>query len=391
MREFVAIHYRLCKPVKIRVSDGIIAEIEHIELSTEEGLPWVAPGFVDLQINGYGGYDVNASSVNEDVIASLTRALWKEGVTTFFPTVVTNSDEVIQGILHIIATACEKFDLVGQCVGGIHLEGPFISPEDGPRGAHPREYVRSPDWTLFERWQRAAGRRIRIVTLSPEWPEAKDFIRRCRADGVLVSIGHTAAQPEQIREAVAAGARMSTHLGNGAHVVLPRHPNYIWEQLANDKLWASVIADGYHLPDSVLKVFMRVKREKLILVSDTVAFCGMEPGEYTSHIGGRVVLTREGKLHMAENPNLLAGSVQPLKGAVYFLVERGLCTLAKAWEMASVRPARLMGLPVEGGLAPGRPADFVLFTVNREGIEIMETIKRGKCVYSKAGGGKSVS
>lgn len=356
------LHYLTGDPIRITIHQGRIVSISPLNIQEEvrQQLPWVGPGFVDLQINGYAGLDFNSLPITPHTTSRMTRTLWKEGVTRFFPTVITNSEEAINEAVAVIAQECEEDPVVDDAVAGIHLEGPFISPEDGARGAHSRLYVRPPDWTLFQRWQESARGRIKIVTVSPEWVEAEIFIRRCTDAGVLVSIGHTAAAPDQIARAVAAGAAMSTHFGNGAHPVLPRHPNYLWEQLAAEQLWTSVIADGFHLPDAVLKVVMKVKGEKALLVSDAVRFSGMPAGAYETHIGGKVVLTPEGRLHLAEQPQLLAGSAQMLLKGVSHLVRRGLCSLGEAWEMASIRPARRLGLPVSSGLQPGAPADVLL-------------------------------
>jgi N-acetylglucosamine-6-phosphate deacetylase len=295
--------------------------------------------------------------------------------------VITNAPEAIEEAVAAIAAVCESDPLVGRTIAGIHVEGPFISPEDGARGAHALQYVREPDWEMFLRWQKASGGRIKILTLSPEWPNSADFIAKCSASGVTVSIGHTAATPEQIQAAVRAGARMSTHLGNGAHLMLPRHPNYIWEQLAQDDLWSCVIADGFHLPDSVLKVVIKAKGERAMVVSDAVYLSGMAPGEYETHIGGKVVLTPEGRLHTAGNPKILAGSAQMLPWNIKHLLQRGLADLPLAWEMASVRPARFMGLEAAAGLAAGAPADVVLFDRQDGGIRILRTYKEGIPVY----------
>jgi N-acetylglucosamine-6-phosphate deacetylase len=329
--------------------------------------------------------DFNSTPLDEEIVWRVTRALWREGVTTYYPTFITNGDEAIEGAVRTIARACSGDGLVESSVAGIHLEGPFISREDGPRGAHSKVYVRAPDWSQFARWQDAAEGNIKLLTLSPEWPGSTDFITKCVDEGVAVCIGHTAATPEQIREAVAAGARMSTHLGNGAHPMLPRHPNYIWEQLAQDALWASVIADGFHLPEAVLKVVLKVKGFRAVLVSDAVSFSGMEPGEYDAHVGGRVVLTPQGKLHMADNPQLLAGSVQMLRQGVEHLAKSHLSSLSEAWEMASVRPASFMNLPQADGLTAGAPADLVVFSRERDEIRVLQTYKRGCRVHGDSG------
>lgn len=315
------------------------------------------------------------------MIARLIRLLWREGVTSCFPTVITNGESAIAAALAAIAKACTEDADAQHGIAGIHLEGPFISPEDGPRGAHPREHVRPPDWDLLQRWQSAADGRIRILTLSPEWPSSAAFIERCTASGITVSIGHTAATSAQIQEAVDAGARLSTHLGNAAHLMLPRHPNYLWDQLAQDKLWATLIGDGFHLPDQVLQVVMKVKGERALLVSDAVALAGMPPGTYAMPVGGEVVLTPEGKLHLADNPRLLAGSAQMLLHGIEHLMRHHLTFFATAWEMASVRPARLMNLPGAAGLAPGAPADLVLLHLEKGRLVLDETYRRGERVY----------
>ena len=386
MLQIKGIHFQSGEPVVLKVTDEIIADIRAMPLSSlpkgEEKLPIVAPGLVDLQINGYNGLDLNLFPLEAERVHRIVRELWREGVTTFFPTVTTNADERIEEAMRVITKVCREDGTTAAAIAGIHLEGPFISPEDGPRGAHQKEYVKAPDWDLFRRWQEAAEGRIRIITLSPEWPGAARFIRNCTDSGVIVSIGHTAASPEQIREAVAAGATMSTHFGNGAHLTLPCHPNYLWEQLAQDRLWTALIADGFHLPESFIKVVLKMKAGRAILVSDAVHLSGMPPGTYFSHNRVRVVKTPEGKLHLADRPNLLAGSAQMLPWGISHLVRTNICGLSEAWEMASVRPAALTNLPVRRGLSVGCPADIVLFTRENEQMRIVQTFKRGSLCFS---------
>jgi len=365
----------------IGLQDGRIVRTDFCK--DEECTFAVAPGFVDLQINGYGGFDVNEQPLGEETLSQMIRAIWREGVTTCFPTVITNSPEAILATMKAIARSCERDQVVAEGMGGIHLEGPFISPEDGPRGAHSREFVRAPDWGMFCDWQEASGGRIRLITLSPEWPGSVEFISRCVESGVKVSIGHTAATPGQIAGAARAGARLSTHLGNAAHLVLPRHPNYIWEQLAQDELWATMIADGFHLPDQVLKVVMKVKRDRAMLVSDAVALCGMPAGEYTTPVGGKVVLTAEGRLHLKENEKLLAGSARMLLHGVDYLSNHELANHEDAWHMASELPAKFMGLEVAAGVVLGAPADLVLFDRIDERTVIEATYKSGRLVYER--------
>jgi N-acetylglucosamine-6-phosphate deacetylase len=371
-------HYKTGDGISVGLKGDAIASIKK-----GSGGPFIAPGLVDLQINGFRGLDFNTQPVPDDLPGRVTRELWSEGVTSYYATVITNSSDGIEACVRAIAKACESDDDAATGIAGIHVEGPFIAGEDGPRGAHDRRYVGPPDWKKFQKWQKAAGGRIRLITISPEYQEAVPFIRNCVTEGVIASIGHTAATPEQIRDAVAAGASMSTHLGNGCHLVLPRHPNYVWEQLAQDALAACIIADGFHLPDAVIKTIMRVKGPHAMLASDAVYLSGLKPGPYTTHIGGKVVLTKEGKLHLASNPKLLAGSVQMVIRSVEHLIRAGLADLGEAWEMASIRPALAMKLPAGRGLEPGAPADLCVFERKGDRITLLETWKSGRKVYER--------
>lgn len=372
--------YLTGEAVRLTLADGVITDVGKARDEDDKSLI-IAPGLTDLQVNGYSGLDLNTDPLLPETVRDISVKLWSEGVTTFFPTIITNSSERIQNYVSVIADACIRFPEAARAVGGIHLEGPFISPENGARGAHPAEHVRPPDWDLFYQWQEACGGMIRIITLSPEWPDSAEFIRRVAVSGVTVSIGHTAATPEQIRMAVAAGATLSTHLGNGSHQMLPRHRNYIWEQLAADDLYASIISDGFHLPDAVMKVFLRMKQGRIILVSDATGLTGMPPGDYDTHIGGEVTLTEAGKLHVRGNPEMLAGSGKSLLHCVETIVSKGLVSLADALDMAGRVPYRLAGLegdclPVRGGVA-----DLVLLNEENGSLKVVRTIKRGLTVF----------
>jgi N-acetylglucosamine-6-phosphate deacetylase len=372
--------YRNGKPVKVAFADGIIQSIEEIPGDKASGY-LIAPGLTDLQVNGYSGSDLNTDPLLPETVRDISVKLWSEGVTTFFPTVITNSPDNIMRSVTAVSDACRLFPEAAGAVGGIHLEGPFISPDDGARGAHPAEHVRPPDWELFCEWQEACNGMVRIVTLSPEWPGAADFIRKASDMGVIVAIGHTSATPEQIREAVGAGATLSTHLGNGSHQMLPRHRNYIWEQLAADELFATMISDGFHLPDALMKVFLRMKPDRLILVSDATSLTGMPPGDYNTHIGGEVTLTSAGKLHMKGNPNILAGSGKSLLHCVDTLASKGLATLAGALDMAGRIPYRITGLRGESLLTQGGVADLVMLREEDGALRVFRTIKAGKTVF----------
>lgn len=371
------IHYKTEQPIEVFIKDSHIKDICILNNVESQTLPFIAPGLVDLQINGFKGMDFNASPLSYQVVLDMTYALLKEGITSYCPTIITNKDETIKSHIKSIVEACNRDNVVEKTIVGIHLEGPFISPKDGPRGAHNPKFIQGTDWSLFESWQEAAQGKIKIITLSPEWKGSTYFIEKCVKSGVKVSIGHTSASIEQIQEAVSAGATLSTHLGNGAHAKLDRHPNYIWEQLSEDQLWATIIADGFHLPKSVLKVMIRTKGKKLILISDAVSLTGIPAGEYESFIGGKVILSPSGRLSVAANPKYLAGSAQLLTGDISYLVTNEITDLATAWEMSSVRPSSFLNLPTAEGLSIGAPADLVLFNWAGQNICVCKTLKSG--------------
>ena len=260
-------------------------------------------------------------------------------------------------------------------IGGIHLEGPFISAEDGPRGAHPRDHCRPPDWDEFRQLQDAAHGRIRILTMSPEYPGVVEFVRRVVESGVRVSIGHTNADSEQIRAAVDAGASMSTHLGNGAHANLQRHPNYVWDQMAEDRLVASLIADGYHLPPAVVKCLVRAKSpERVILISDITSLAtrsGTAPGQYTDSSLGAVEVLDSGRVVVAGQRHYLAGAILPLRVGVANVMRFAQVDLATAINMASIRPAQMLGLQ-QDRFAPGVKADLIQFEMSECEHESMQ-------------------
>lgn len=352
--------------------------------SDQEYSEWIGPGLFDIQVNGTGGFDLNDGHTTVDTVKHVVHELHKSGVTRFCPTITTGTkDRILHGV-GIIAQACKVDPLVDYAVAGIHVEGPFISELDGPRGAHNRDWVRDPDWQEFLEWQEAAEGRICKVTLAPEKPGALDFICRLHESGVVAAIGHSSATEEEIRQAVEAGATMSTHLGNGAHPYIKRHPNYIWAQMAEDRLWAGLIADGHHLPLSTLKVMLRAKGRKAIITSDAVSLAGMPPGRYTSHSDIEVVLEPNGFLHLASTPDILAGSATPLDRALEVMAANGLCELGEAIAMASLHPAEMLGLD-RGGIGRldvGSPADFIIYKYNNaEGFKILQTFSNGQCVY----------
>lgn len=299
------------------------------------------PGFVDLQVNGFAGVDFSDPAATQDQLAAAAGAIVKTGVTRFLATLITSPFETFAACARSLARAEHP------AVAGLHMEGPYISPEDGPRGAHPREHVRPASIDDFRRRQDAASGRIRLVTLAPEVQGALALVEHLVGSGVRVAIGHTAASGAQIRDAASAGATLSTHLGNGCAGVLPRHPNVIWEQLGEDRLAASLIVDGHHLPPATVRSMIRAKTPaRTILVTDAMAAAGMPPGVYT--LGGqRVELDASGRV-AAPGASNLAGSALTMPAAIGNTVRFTGLPLEDVLAMATARPAEYAGISPAG-------------------------------------------
>lgn len=388
---FLARRYDNSSPVIVEIAAGRIQRIRPTRTTTApDSLPWVGPGLVDVQHNGYGGREFNEPDLSIETVAEISRAQDACGLVAYCPTATTHSDATLAHSMRTIAAACDHWPDVARRIAGIHLEGPYISPEDGPRGAHPREHVRPPDWDEFQKYQDAAGGRIRILTMSPEYDGSAEFISRVAAMGVRVAIGHTNANSEQIRAAVDAGAVFSTHLGNGAHPRIRRHPNYIWDQLADDRLWASLIVDGHHLPPAVVKSFVRAKTpERCLLVSDITGMAGLPPGRYDRTSLGSVEVLEDGKLVVAGQRDLLAGAALPIGVGIAKVMQFAGVDLKTAVDMASVQPALLIGR-APGRLEEQAPADLTLFDLRPDPrvpggsqFVVRATIQAGEVVYGE--------
>jgi N-acetylglucosamine-6-phosphate deacetylase len=377
---FHARRYDNGQPVRLEIEGGKIARAT--QTADSGTLPWVAPGFVDVQVNGYLGQEFSSLELTPEKVAKVVTLHYAFGVTRICPTLTTQSFEVLSHGMRAIAAAAEATPALGRLIAGIHLEGPYFSTEDGARGAHPKEHCRRPTWDEFQRLQEAAGGRISILTMSCEFEESPDFIAKVSGTGVVVAIGHTGANSAQIRAAVDAGARLSTHLGNGAHRVLPRHPNYLWDQMAEDRLTASLIVDGHHLPPEVVKSMVRAKTPaRCILVSDESGLAGLPPGKYTSS-GCELEILEDGRLVIAGQRQLLAGASRPIGDGVVNVMRFAGVDLATAIDMATVQPARLLRRD-EGGLKPGDAADLVLFELSEDRLTVKKTMAQGDWVYGK--------
>jgi N-acetylglucosamine-6-phosphate deacetylase len=304
---------------------------------------FVLPGLFDLQVNGFAGVDFNGPGLAADRVVEAIERLRTTGVTRFLPTLISSS------LQHFSAGARVLAGVSHRAIAGIHMEGPYLSAEDGPRGAHPLEHISAATIDDFDRRQEAAGGRIVLVTLAPEAPGALRLIEHLTGAGVCVSIGHTAAAPRQIADAVSAGATLFTHLGNGCAHLLPRHPNAIWEALATDRLSASFIVDGHHLPPATVKAMIRAKGPaRTILVTDAIAAAGCAPGRYT--VGSvECTLAADGRVSLPGTP-YLAGSSLTMDRAIANTVRYTGLPIESVVPMASTNPAALLGLQPAGAI-----------------------------------------
>ncbi len=343
---------------------------------------YVAPGFIDLQVNGYGGVDYNSPETSHEEIGRSLRVQFACGTTRLLPTVITGTYEGMRGSLKNLYEA--KLAIPeGTAIEGFHVEGPHISAEEGPRGAHPAQCVRKPDVDEYKGWQQVTDGLVKLVTISPEWPEAPGYIEALVRDGVVVAIGHTGANREQIQAAVSAGATLSTHLGNGAHSLMSRHPNYLWEQMAEDRLAADFIVDGIHIGEAFLKVALRAKGiERSSLVTDASAPAGAAPGRYKL-ADQEVDLTADDRVVLAGQTRL-AGSALKMHKAVENVMRMAGVSLAEAVTMATRNAARVGRISGRmRGLVTGERADFVVFSREGGGITVEETWIGGQRVYSR--------
>lgn len=350
------------QPVQLSVRDGVISEMEPTS-DEQVGDQMIARGFLDIQVNGYRGMDYSGDTLSIEDVRAVTRALLASGTTRHLPTIITNSQERIERNLATIASAVESDSMLRFAVPGIHVEGPFISSEDGPRGAHDPRFVRPPSVREIERWIEASNGLLSVVTLAPELEGVGEAIRFMRSKKIQVALGHHAGSADDIESAVEAGARLSTHLGNGSHAQLPRLNNYIWHQLGEDRLSASLIADGFHIPKPTLRVFARAKgRDRIVLVSDVAPIAGQAPGTYKWG-NMEIAVHEDGHVGLAGTP-YLAGAGHLLDHSIATFARATGWSIASTVDLATRAPYRFLGWhgPSEQHqLAPGDPADFIVF------------------------------
>ena len=335
-------------------------------------------GFFDPQVNGFAGVDFNSSHLSRENFRRAAVSIASTGVTCFLPTLITSSHEKMVRQLEIIADALRNDPLLRKMSVGIHLEGPYISPEEGPRGAHLREFVRHPRWEEMEKFQEACEGRIKGVTLAPEVKGAIPFIRKAVTHGMVIGIGHTNASEEVLDEAVQAGARISCHLGNAAPRPSSLHQDLIQKQLSMDQLMASIIVDGIHLPPRAVNDYVRAKgADRIVLTTDSMAGAGASPGKYT--LGDLEVDVGSDRAARLVGTSRLAGSTLTMDRAIANVIRFSGIDLPSAIHMAAKNAQRLFP-EVGSEIAPGHSADFVLFEYQRD-LVVRSTWIEGEKIF----------
>lgn len=385
MTEYRALRYDTNQPVRVAAAGGIIESVEPFVGGAD--LPHIGPGLFDIQINGGWGTEFSSDTLTVEQVRRIFDGVQRTGVTRFCPTLTTNAESTLLSAARTIAETLGAFPEYEPLVAGLHLEGPFIATADGPRGAHPLKYCRTDyDLGLIDRLIQASGKRLKIVTLSPEYDGAAAFIRKLTERGIVVSVGHTNATSEQITEASNAGARLSTHLSNGTHPMIPKSGNYFFAELLNDALQASIIADGFHVSPLTMNLIRRCKGlERLILVSDQAQVAGLAPGKYSTGLCDLELLPN-GKIVLASDTRLLAAASAPLAAGIVHFCDVSKLPLAEVFPLATTHPARLLNLPAFGNgddadfLAVGKPADFFIFRVQPAGFDFSTIFRCGVSV-----------
>jgi N-acetylglucosamine-6-phosphate deacetylase len=294
-------------------------------------------------VNGYNGVDFSGEDLTGASFARACRELLGAGTTAFLPTLITSPAKIYERNLPMIAGVLGQDEFHGRVLG-IHLEGPFISMEDGARGAHSAEWVRKPDVGYLQELVHLAKSTIRLITIAADQERAEELARFASSHKIAVSLGHHMANEQDLERLVKVGAKALTHLGKGVPGMLSRHQNPVWAGLANDDLSAMIIADGHHLPPSMLKTILRTKGvERCLVVSDASPLAGLPPGEYWS-MGAQVCLREDGKLY---NPatGYMAGSSATILACANHLARLGFAGLNELGRMFFYNPLRLIGVP----------------------------------------------
>ena len=354
--------------------DGTLTELQPLAKPSNGAKDlWLTRGLFDIQVNGMLGHNLSEEDLDPAKVIAIDEELAKHGVLRWCPTITTQNTAIVNRNLAILREVIEE--RLASHIHCIHMEGHYISAEDGYRGVHMRQFIKDPDPSEFDVWQKTSGGHIGLFSLAPERKGAIEFIRKLRNEGVRVALVHHNADHDQVRQAAAAGADLSSHLVNGCAKMIHRQHNVIWSQLSLDELWASFIADGYHIPYYTLKAVIQAKgTDRSILVSDLAHLTGLPDGEYRKN-ELTVVLQNGGLWVKGEGTNLLSGAVKTLDQDCAFLVSRSGFSIRQSLTMATTNPARYFGIEQQFEIFPGAKRPFAVFAWDGENLEVEHVLK----------------
>ncbi len=365
--------------VDVQIEDHVIKKITPRDEDILD-LPWIAPGLIDIQINGFAGIDFNRPLESDEAWHHATQRLYAHGCTGFLIALITNRPE---GYRELLSNLTGHINLDPRNCLGFHMEGPWLNPDPGYRGAHKPEWMQKPDVALLDEWFGLAGALLKLITLAPE-VDLEGSLRVIHAAvdrKIAVFLGHSGAMGDTLRSAIEAGAVGWTHLGNAAPATSPKFENVVMHALAEPRLLASLIPDGLHLPPHAFSVLARhldfAEPSRLLLTTDAMA--GAAAGKSGRYTLGEVEVEvgADGAARLPGSGRLAGSTLTPFQGV--FQAERmaGIF-LEDAWEAFSTRPASLLHLKHD--LIEGRSADFCLLSPEKEPY-LLATYHRGKCVY----------
>lgn len=332
----------------------------------------VVPGFIDQHIHGAGGADAMDGTI--DALTTIANTVAGEGTTAFLATTMTQSVENITNALSAVKAYKDANYATGAEILGIHLEGPFIAAS--MKGAQPLEYVVSPDIDIFDAYNKASGNNIKIVSLAPEVDGADALIAHLDSNGIVASIGHTAAKSADVRKAIRSGAKNITHTYNAQSALHHREIGVVGSAMLYDELATELIADTIHVSVPAMQLLAKNKPNgKLILITDAMRAKGLADGE--SELGGQVVIVKNGEARLTDGT--LAGSVLRMNRAIANFIEKVGIPFTKAIDCATINPAKALGVDkVMGSIKVGKLANFTVLNSN---YDVLCTIRNGEVIY----------
>jgi len=355
-------HFKERRPVRVRWKEGIITHLEAATTAMPADL-WLAPGLIDLQVNGYGGVDFQQDNLSVDDLLAAARQLRQAGCMQFLVTLITDEwPKLTARLRHLRALRSQSAELQS-AISGWHIEGPFLSSEPGFHGAHNPALMLDPTPAHIQELRAITHNDPLLLTMAPERAGALEAMELAVSLRIKISLGHTDASAEILRQSVQAGATGFTHLGNGCPRELDRHDNTLWRVLETPGLTAGLIPDGIHVSPALFRLLHRcLGPEAIYYTTDTMSAAGAPPGRYRLgalevEVGADQIVRQPGKTNFA------GSALRPCDG-VFRAAQMLNCSWQEAWERSAQNPARLMGLPQ--GLEVGSPANFCLLRFDGE-------------------------